>query len=284
MPRLLFHRVFIAIATAAALFLAADQPAPAADGVDTSPLLLQTVRAFPKFKPRRPVAITHAGDGTNRLFIVSEYGQILVIPNDQGVTEAKTFLDIEDKVDYQDKENEEGLLGLAFHPKYQQNGEFFVHYTAKEPPHMAVISRFKVSKNDPNQADPKSEEVLLKYQHPYWNHKGGNLLFGPDGYLYIVFGDGGSANDPHGNGQNLKTLLGKILRIDIDKKGEGKPYAIPPRFLPTDCGTCGACRSTHKQSCSTRPTSGRTSGKRSTSFKRAATMVGTSARASTSST
>jgi glucose/arabinose dehydrogenase len=214
-------------AALAALLIVASVPAIAADGVDTSPLPLQTVRAFPKFKPRRPVAITHAGDRTNRLFIVSEYGQILVVPNDQGVTEAKTFLDIESKVDYEDKENEEGLLGLAFHPQYQQNGEFFVHYTAKEPPHMAVISRFKVSKDDPNRADPKSEEVLLKYQHPYWNHKGGNLLFGPDGYLYIVFGDGGFRNDPHGNGQNLKTLLGKILRIDVNKKGAGKPYAIP---------------------------------------------------------
>src|SRR5688572_13328139 len=89
----------------------------AADGVDTSPLPLKTVRAFPNLKPRRPVHITHAGDGTNRLFIVSEYGQILVIPNDQKVSETKTFLDIEHKVDYEDKENEEGLLGLAFHPK-----------------------------------------------------------------------------------------------------------------------------------------------------------------------
>ncbi len=199
----------------------------AADGVDTSPLPLKTVRAFPKLKPRRPVAIVNAGDGTNRLFFVSEYGQLLVIPNDQSVTEAKTLLDIEAKVDYEDKENEEGLLGLAFHPKFKENGQFFIHYTAKEPPHTAVISRMRISKSDPNQADPKSEEVLLTYKHPYWNHKGGNLLFGPDGYLYIVFGDGGSANDPHNNGQNLNTLLGKLLRIDVDHKEDGKPYAIP---------------------------------------------------------
>lgn len=199
----------------------------AADGVDTSPLPLKTVRAFPNLKPRRPVAITHAGDGTNRLFFVSEYGQLLVIPNDQKAMETKTFLDIEHKVDYEDKENEEGLLGLAFHPKYKENGQFFVHYTAKEPPHMAVISRFRVSKEDPNKADPASEKVILKYQHPYWNHKGGNLMFGPEGYLYIVFGDGGKANDPHKNGQNLSTLLGKVLRIDIDHKDTGLAYAIP---------------------------------------------------------
>ena len=213
-----------ALALATALLVG---PSFAAD-VDQSPLAaVQFVRAFPKLKPRRPVHVTHAGDGTNRVFIVSEHGQVLVIPNDPMVTELGTFLDIEPQVDYQDKENEEGLLGLAFHPKYKENGQFFVHYTAKQPPHTTVISRFRVSKADPNKADPKSEEVLFTYTHPYWNHKGGNVVFGPDGFLYIGPGDGGSANDPHGNGQNLKTPLGKILRIDIDRKGEGKPYAIP---------------------------------------------------------
>jgi quinoprotein glucose dehydrogenase len=198
-----------------------------ADDVDTSPLPIKTVRSFPKLKPRRPVAITNAGDGTNRLFIVSEYGQLLVIPNDQEASETKTFLDIEPQVDYDDKENEEGLLGLAFHPKYKQNGELFMHYTAKSPPHTTIISRFTVSKTDPNQADPKSEEVLFTFTHPYWNHKGGNLAFGPDGYLYTSLGDGGSANDPHRNGQNINTPLGKILRIDVDHKEGGKAYAIP---------------------------------------------------------
>src|SRR5262245_31452691 len=113
----------------------------AADPVDTSPLPLKTVRAFPNLKPRRPVAIAHAGDGTNRLFIVSEFGQLLIIPNagDQNTSETKTLLDIESKVDYEEKENEEGLLGLAFHPKYKQNGELFVYYTIKDPPHTSII-------------------------------------------------------------------------------------------------------------------------------------------------
>jgi quinoprotein glucose dehydrogenase len=113
--------------------------ASAADGVDESPLPIRAVRAFPNLKPRRPVAITHAGDGTNRIFILSEHGQILVGPNDPKLSELKTFLDIEFKVDYQDNENEEGLLGLAFHPKYKENGEFFVYYTIKDPPHTSII-------------------------------------------------------------------------------------------------------------------------------------------------
>ena len=196
--------------------------------VDQSPLPgVQLARAFPNLKPRRPLAMTHAGDGTNRLFMVSQHGQVLVIPNDQTASELGVFLDIEPQVDYEDKENEEGLLGLAFHPKYKENGQFFLYYTAKSPPHTSVISRFRVSASDPNKADPKSEEVLLTIKQPYWNHNGGNLAFGPDGYLYIGLGDGGAANDPHGNGQNLKTLLGSILRIDIDHKDAGKAYAIP---------------------------------------------------------
>ena len=208
--------------------LAALLAAPAAAQVDQSPMPgVQLARAFPNLKPRRPVAITHAGDGSNRLFILSEHGQVLVIPNDQAASELGTFLDIEPQVDYEDKENEEGLLGLAFHPKYKENGQFFLYYTAKSPPHTSVISRFRVSKSDPNKADPKSEEVLLTIKQPYWNHNGGNLAFGPDGYLYIGLGDGGAANDPHGNGQNLNTLLGSILRIDVDRKGPGKAYAIP---------------------------------------------------------
>lgn len=194
--------------------------------VDTSPLPVKTVRAYPNLRPRRPVGITHANDGSGRLFIVSEYGQLLILPKDQQATEIKTFLDIEEKVDYEDKENEEGLLGMAFHPKYKENGQFFVHYTAKTPPHTTVISRVTVSK-DPDKADAKSEEVLLTFTHPFWNHKGGTTLFGPDGYLYTSLGDGGAANDPLENGQKLSTILGKILRIDVDHKSDGKPYAIP---------------------------------------------------------
>jgi glucose/arabinose dehydrogenase len=211
--------------------------------LDERSLDVQVVDAFPNIewpewvtgldigRPRdpRPLAITGAGDGTNRIFVVSQYGSIHVFPNDPQADEMQTFLDIRDRVQYDDRENEEGLLGLAFHPKYKENGEFFVYYSIKRAPnpHITAISRFRVSKDDPNRADPDSEEMLWTLKHPYWNHKGGTIVFGPDGYLYVGLGDGGARDDPHGNGQNLGTLLGSILRIDVDNKDPEMQYAIP---------------------------------------------------------
>jgi glucose/arabinose dehydrogenase len=223
--------------------LAVQFPACSLAQVDERPLNVQVVPAFPQIewpewvtgldvgRPQdpRPLLITGAGDATDRIFVVSQYGSIHVFPNDPQADELKTFLDIRDRVQYDHKENEEGLLGLAFHPRYKENGEFFVYYSIKRDPnpHITAISRFRVSKDDPDRADPDSEEVLLTIKHPYWNHKGGTIVFGPDGYLYVGLGDGGAANDPHGNGQNLGTLLGSILRIDVDKKDPGLEYAIP---------------------------------------------------------
>jgi quinoprotein glucose dehydrogenase len=195
--------------------------------VDESELSLQVDRAFPSLRLRRPVVITNAGDGSNRVFFVTQQGVIHVIPNDPAVEKTETFLDIESRVVYRDNENEEGMLGLAFHPNYERNGEFFVYYTTTAAPHTSVVSRFRVSKDNPNQADPDSEEELLRVAQPFWNHNGGALAFGPDGYLYIALGDGGAADDPHRNGQNLETLLGSILRINVDRKDEGKNYSIP---------------------------------------------------------
>ena len=195
--------------------------------VDESEIPFQVERAFAGLRLRRPVVIANAGDGTNRLFFVTQQGVIHVIPNDPAVDKTATFLDIESRVVYQDKENEEGMLGLAFHPNYERNGEFFVYYTTTAAPHTSVVSRFRVSKDNPNQADPNSEEELLRVEQPYWNHNGGCLAFGPDGCLYIALGDGGAGNDPHGHGQNLATLLGSILRINVDRKDEGRNYSIP---------------------------------------------------------
>lgn len=198
-----------------------------AQKVDESAAPVKVVRAFPNLKITRPTVFTTARDGTNRLFVVTQQGKISVFPNDQNVSEVKTFLDISDRVVYKEKENEEGFLGLAFHPKYKENGQFFVYYTSTAAPHLSVISRFRVSKDDPDKADPKSEQELLRIKQPFWNHNGGTIVFGPDGYLYIALGDGGAANDPFGNGQKLSTLLGKILRIDVDHHDQGKAYAIP---------------------------------------------------------
>jgi glucose/arabinose dehydrogenase len=134
------------------------------------------------------------------------------------------FLDITDRVNRGG--DEEGLLGLAFDPAYQQNGYFYVYYSAANP-RRSVVSRFKLDQQNADMADPQSEVIIMEVAQPYANHNGGQLVFGPDGYLYIGLGDGGSAGDPHGNGQNLGTLLGKILRIDVSGLSAPGDYTIP---------------------------------------------------------
>jgi glucose/arabinose dehydrogenase len=194
--------------------------------VDTSPLPVKIAPAFPELAFDRPVFVTHAGDGSNRVFVAAQKGQILAFPNDQKVTEAKVFFDLKDKVYYKDTENEQGLLGLAFHPKFKENGEFYVYYTTNDTPRTNVISRFRADA-DRQSASASSEEELMRIAQPFWNHDGGTIAFGPDGYLYIGLGDGGAANDPYGNGQDLSTILGSILRIDVNGKDAGKKYAVP---------------------------------------------------------
>ena len=199
----------------------------AGEPVADTPLAVSTERAFPNLEFTRPIVVTHAGDGSNRVFVAEQEGIIKVFKNDQETEEATVFLDIEEHVVYRDDKNEEGLLGFAFHPKFKQNGEFFVYYTSTEADLLSKISRFRVSKDNPSVADPASEEVILRVPQPFWNHNGGTITFGSDGFLYIALGDGGSGNDPHGNGQNLTTLLGSILRIDVDHKSGGNNYSIP---------------------------------------------------------
>ncbi|MBT5018859.1 MAG: DUF1080 domain-containing protein, partial [Planctomicrobium sp.] len=174
----------------------------------------------------RPIIITHAGDQSGRLFVMEQKGKIYTFKNDAKTTESQVFLDLTEKVRYLDRQNEEGFLGMTFHPKFKENGQFFVYYTA-EPGLISVISRFTVSKDDPNKVDPASELEIMRIEQPFWNHNGGTIEFGPDGFLYIALGDGGSGNDPYGNAQNLSSLLGSVLRIDVDKTQDGKNYAIP---------------------------------------------------------
>jgi glucose/arabinose dehydrogenase len=180
--------------------------------------------AFPNLTFSRPVDLQHPGDGSDRIFVVEQRGVIKVFENSAAVSSVEIFLDIQDLVN--DVGNEEGLLGLAFHPNYESNGYFYVNYTAN-PPRRTVIARYRVSAADPNQADRNSAFVLLEFAQPFENHNGGQLAFGPDGYLYIATGDGGSAGDPFGNGQSRETLLGKILRIDVDNPSGGRNYGIP---------------------------------------------------------
>ncbi|MFZ1290550.1 MAG: PQQ-dependent sugar dehydrogenase [Melioribacteraceae bacterium] len=179
-------------------------------------------RAFPNLTFENPVDIQSPNDDTDRMFIVLQKGKIFVFPNDDEIKSANLFLDIEQKVLFG---GEQGLLGLAFHPNYKTNGKFFVNYVA-ENPRRTIISKFTVS-DDPNVANSKSEEILLEVEQPYSNHNGGQIVFGLDGYLYISFGDGGSGGDPENRAQNLTELLGKIIRIDIDKNENGKLYSIP---------------------------------------------------------
>jgi len=188
---------------------------------------VEIVQAFPELRIARPIVVTHANDGSNRLFVASQIGKIYCFENKADVTEPNLYLDIEESVRYIDKENEEGLLGFAIHPNYKKNGQFFLFYTTTDEPHVSVISRFNVSSTDPSKADPDSEVELMRIPQPFWNHNGGTLAFGHDGYLYIALGDGGKANDPFKNGQNLATLNGSILRIDVDKKSKDHNYAIP---------------------------------------------------------
>lgn len=161
---------------------------------------------------RQPVYVTHAGDGSGRLFVVEQAGIIKIIRD--GKTLATPFLDIRDRVE---SGGEKGLLSVAFHPKYKENGRFFVNYTArKEGVLKSVIAEYRVSSN-PDVAD-RTERVILEIEQPFANHNGGLNKFGPDGFLYIGLGDGGAAGDPLNNAQSLETLLGKILRIDIERE------------------------------------------------------------------
>ncbi|WP_027481779.1 PQQ-dependent sugar dehydrogenase [Deinococcus pimensis] len=161
----------------------------------------------------RPVTVTNAGDGSGRLFVVEQGGRVRVVKD--GRLQPGAFLDLSGLTR---AGGERGLLGLAFDPKFRQNGRLFVNYTDRDG--NTVIARY-TAKGDA--ADPRSATVLLRAEQPYANHNGGQLAFGPDGYLYVGLGDGGSGGDPQNNGQNLGTFLGKVLRVDVS----GEKYAVP---------------------------------------------------------
>ncbi|KAH9509188.1 HHIP-like protein 1 [Bulinus truncatus] len=187
-----------------------------------------------------PLWARHAGDSTGRLFVAEQKGRVHIYDTKKKKWYRSCFMDISKRVAVSSWVGDErGFLGMAFHPDFSSNGRFFVYYSVKVgpdepiPPDMSDypcdtkirISEFRVSADDPDKADMNSERVLLEVLQPHQNHNGGELLFGPDGYLYIFIGDGGGGGDPLGAGQNKSMLLGKVLRVDVDSS---LPYAIPP--------------------------------------------------------
>ena len=210
-----------------------------------------------------PVMATHAGDRSGRLFIVDQVGVIWSYDGRRNQCSSEPFLDLSDRVvEVNPFFDERGLLGIAFHPKFRRNGRFFVRYSAAregeagEPCfgtprgcHTAVLSEFRTRGHHGQVADAATERVLLRVDQPQFNHNSGHIAFGPDGYLYVGLGDGGGAHDgladtppshgPIGNGQNIETLLGSILRIDVDQRRQGAPYGIP-RSNPFAGATPGA--------------------------------------------
>ncbi len=185
-------------------------------------------QAFPNLPAfNNPIELVNAGDGSNRLFVVQQRGIIYVFRNMPGIATRNVFLNISDRVSSSGSET--GLLGLAFHPNYATNGYFYVHYTSSSSGSLvSYVARYSVSTSNRDSADKSSETILFTVSQPFSNHNGGKIAFGPDGFLYIALGDGGSANDPGNRAQNRTDALGKLLRIDVDRTDPGLSYAIPP--------------------------------------------------------
>jgi glucose/arabinose dehydrogenase len=188
---------------------------------------LATRVAFPNLAFDRPVAMAYPNDGSKRLFVVEQHrARILSFVNDRNMRNTHLFLQLPDPIH---RGNEEGLLGLAFHPKFKENHQFFVYYSANDKgARHSVVSRFQTSRTDDRRADPASEQrIWVSAPDPYENHNGGTIAFGPDGSLYITLGDSGAADDPLSTGQNPRDWFGSILRIDVDHPSNGRPYGIP---------------------------------------------------------
>lgn len=193
------------------------------EGVLPTPAAIELKPAFDALKPQAPIQLTHPGDGSDRIVVVERAGRIRIFDNAAAATNHAVMLDISAQVS---TDSEGGLLSVAFHPAFKDNGHFFVNYTSTGT-FQTVVARYTVPKGKVA-ADPGSALVLLTVAQPWKNHNGGQLAFDAAGYLLIGMGDGGSGGDPQGNGQNPKTLLGAMLRLDVDKPAAGKNYGIPP--------------------------------------------------------
>lgn len=196
------------------ILVQAGMPVVAADGIKLQ-------RVFEEFTFDRPVAFVALPGQSSVWYIVEQAGRVIRLQQVNNKLDRSVFIDISNRVD--SGPNEAGLLGMTFDPGFNENGRFYLSYTRDGKPLESVLSRF-VSGDRGESADSSKEHILITIKQPYSNHNGGNILFGPDGYLYYGLGDGGWAGDPDGNGQNTNTLLGSLLRIDVS--GE-KGYRIP---------------------------------------------------------
>lgn len=215
----------IVLATAIGAFTGCSEhrgpSSPSANNSTEPAASVRLQRVFGNLAISAPVLMLQAPGDDSHWYIVEKRGRVLSVTVNGGVAQSSVFLDIIDRVD--SGPNEAGFLGMAFHPQYASNGFVYLSYTTSDPSLTSVISRVTRSA-DGNSLQSDSEEVLLRVSQPYSNHNGGHIVFGPDGFLYIGLGDGGSGGDPQGNGQNTQTLLGSMLRIDVNT---GSPYGIP---------------------------------------------------------
>ena len=187
----------------------------------TPELIFEPVHGQLKFS--EPVQVVFEDSKESNMYVVEKRGVIHSVSLDEEANQRQVFLDIRDRVDV--GHSEEGLLSLAFHPNYKENQEIFVWYTSHNPRRM-ILSSFMIG-DDLGKPDKEKEKIILEVGQPWGNHNGGTIMFGPDGYLYLGIGDGGGSNDTMDNSQNTKSMLGKIIRINVDQEGENKTYSVP---------------------------------------------------------
>ena len=230
-PTKLTRRILpLGMVLCAGLLLAAsdrsDTPeTPLQDPVSVTTPSISLERAWPKVVTRRPVQLVARPDRDDVLYVLEQFGRIRTVDgSDLASAESELVLEITDRVNA--RSNEEGLLAMAFHPEFERNNEVYIYYTAIRP-RRAVLSRFSMDDRR-ERFLPDSEEVILEIPEPYWNHNGGDIAFDSDGMLYLSIGDGGAANDPHDYGQDLGSLLGKVIRIDVSGTERDLAYRIPP--------------------------------------------------------
>ncbi|MFZ9691903.1 MAG: PQQ-dependent sugar dehydrogenase [Phycisphaerales bacterium] len=216
----------LVLSTTVAATLASGQSASAVEpsAIEDDLPSIRLTRVWPEAQIRRPTQILARPDRDGSFVVLEQSGRIMALDagNESGA-DLPVFMDITDRVNF--GSNEEGMLSLAFHPKFATNGRFFAYYTAKDP-RRVVISEFTLDESR-TKGVPGSEKTILEIPQPFWNHNGGTIAFGPDGMLYAAIGDGGAAADPQGHGQNLGTLLASVVRIDVDDVPEGRAYGIP---------------------------------------------------------